>query len=236
VRVAVLADIHGNAAALEAVLEDLERVAPDRLLLNGDLLTLGPEPVETAALLRRLQAPSTRGNTDRWLAEAAAGRRAAGVTDEILENLRWTVGLLDPAERRAFSELPFALAAEPLRALLYHGSEAGDEQGVWPDTPAGEMPALFPGTPSGTVIVSHTHIPGERTQEALRVLNTGSVGFPFDGDTRACYLVLEGDPGSEPAPEWRRVAYNRERTLRAIREREVPMAARLAQRIQTGEF
>ena len=242
-KIAVLADIHGNAAALEAVLADLEAVRPDRVLLNGDLLAFGPEPEETVSLLRRLNAPSTRGNTDRWLADAAAGGRSAGVTDELDEHLRWTVARMDPAELRAFTDLPFALAAEPLPALLYHASAAGDEQAVWPNTPDGEIPGLFAATampgapPAGTFVVSHTHIAGERSQEAVRVLNTGSVGFPWDGDTRTCYLVLEGEPG-DPAPRaaWRRVGYDRQRTLAAIQSRGVPRAARLTAWIQTGEF
>jgi predicted phosphodiesterase len=236
-KLAVLADVHGNAAALDAVLEDLASLRPDRIFLNGDLLAFGPEPTETLALLRRLDAPSTRGNTDRWLADAAGGKRSAGVNDEIHESLRWTVDRLDPGDLRAFTDLPFALAAEPLPLQLYHASAAGDEEGVWPSTPDGEIPALFADTWVRTFVVSHTHLPGERLAGGLRVLNTGSVGLPYDGDTRACYLVLEGDPGQEAIQAtWRRVGYDKERTLRAIRERGVPRSARLVARIKTGEF
>lgn len=236
-RVAVLADIHGNAAALEAVLGDLLDVAPDRVLLNGDLLAIGPEPVETVALLRRLNAPSTVGNTDRWLADASRGRVSEGVPDELHESLRWTAAQLGTDDLRAFTQLPFALTAEPLAVHLYHASGAGDEQGVWPDTPDPEIPNLFPDAGVRTFVVSHTHLPGERRSGDLRVLNTGSVGFPFDGDTRASYLVLEGEPGeAEVRATWRRVGYDRQRALRAIRDRNVPMAARLTVRIQTGEF
>jgi predicted phosphodiesterase len=235
-KIAVLSDIHGNAAALEAVLEDLPGVAPDRVLLNGDLLALGPEPERTAELLRGLGAPSTRGNTDRWLAEAARSGHAPGAPEEVQESLRWSVAQLPPAELRGFTELPFALAAAPLPVQLYHASAAGDEQGVWPDTPEAEIPALFAGVPGSVFVVGHTHIAGERTGGDLRVLNAGSVGFPFDGDTRASYLVLEGDADGEPRPTWRRVAYDRELTISVIRARGVPMATRLIQRIQTGEF
>jgi predicted phosphodiesterase len=237
VRVAVLADIHGNAAALEAVLEDVSALSPDRILLNGDLLAIGPEPVETLALLRTMDAPSTRGNTERWLAEASSGGSSAGVSDELQANLRWTVEQLGEDRLRPFTNLPFALTAEPLPVHVYHASAAGDEQGVWPDTPDGEIPRLFPDPAVRTFVVSHTHLAGARSTGELRVLNTGSVGFPFDRDPRASYLVLQGEPGrAEVEATWRRVAYDRERTLRAIRERNVPMAARLATRIRTAEF
>ncbi len=235
-KLAVLADVHGNAAALEAVLADLEKARPDRLLLNGDLLAFGPEPEETVTLLRRLDAPCTRGNTDRWLADAARRGFAEGAPEEVQESLRWTAAQLLPVDLRSFTDLPFALVAEPLPVQLYHASAAGDEKGVWPDTPEAEIPSLFSSVPGRTFVVSHTHIAGERRGGELRILNTGSVGLPFDGDTRASYLLLEGEKEGDVGATWRRVAYDRQRAIAAVRKRGVPMAARLVQRIQTGEF
>jgi predicted phosphodiesterase len=236
VKLAVVADIHGNAAALEAVIEDLEKLRPDRVLLNGDLFAFGPEPEETVTLLRRLNLPSTRGNTDRWLADTARRGFAEGAPDEVQESLRWTVARLQPVDLRAFTDLPFALVGEPLPVQLYHASPAGDEKGVWPDTPEGEIPELFASVPGRVFVVSHTHIAGERRSGDLRVLNTGSVGLPYDGDSRASYLVLEGDGESDPSATWRRVSYDRERAVAAVKARDVPMGARLIQRIRTGEF
>ena len=111
-----------------------------------------------------------------------------------------------------------------------------DEKGVWPDTPEPEIPELFASVPGRVFVVSHTHIAGERRSGDLRVLNTGSVGLPYDGDPRASYLLLEGDREGDPTVTWRRVSYDRERAVAAIKARGVPMAARLIQRIHTGEF
>jgi predicted phosphodiesterase len=235
-RLAVLADIHGNAAALEAVLEDLQRAAADRLLLNGDLLAFGPEPEETVRLLRGLDTASTRGNTDRWLADAARHGFAEGAPEEVQESLRWTAAQLGPGDLRAFTDLPFALVGEPLPVQLYHASAAGDEEGIWPDTPEAEIPPLFASVPGRTFVVSHTHIAGERRSGELRILNTGSVGLPFDGDPRASYLVLEGEARGDVVATWRRVIYDRERAIAAVKKRGVPNSARLINRIRTGEF
>jgi predicted phosphodiesterase len=240
VKVAILADVHGNAAALEAVIADLETVRPDRVLVNGDLLAFGPEPEETAALLRRLGAPSTRGNTDRWLVEVALGEASGVPEGDVRDSLGWTVERMPATELRALRELPFSLSADPLPVVLYHASAAGDDEGVWPTTPDGDVPGLFAGAPHATLVVSHTHRAGERRAGGVRVLNTGSVGLPYDGDPRAAYLVLQGDDaggrGADVHAEWRRVEYDRERTLGALRDRAVPMAARLALRIRTGEY
>jgi 3',5'-cyclic AMP phosphodiesterase CpdA len=74
VRVAVLADIHGNLPALDAVLQDIDVVAVDAIVLNGDLAT-GPMPVETLDRLAELgdKAIWVRGNADRELVAAYDG-------------------------------------------------------------------------------------------------------------------------------------------------------------------
>ena len=72
-RVAALADIHGNLPALEAVLLDVEREKPDLIVFCGDVAS-GPMPSETIDLLRTLRgARFVRGNADRGLVEEFDG-------------------------------------------------------------------------------------------------------------------------------------------------------------------
>jgi hypothetical protein len=67
---AVLYDIHGNVAALEAVISDAERAGVTSYLLGGDYAALGPWPRETTELLELLPAVvRIRGNVERWLLE-----------------------------------------------------------------------------------------------------------------------------------------------------------------------
>ncbi len=63
-RVAALYDVHGVRAALEAVLAEVEREGVDAIVFGGDLF-LGPQPAETAALVRSVDASFVRGNCDR---------------------------------------------------------------------------------------------------------------------------------------------------------------------------
>ena len=73
-RVAVLADIHGNLPALEAVLRDVDAAGVDAVVLGGDLAD-GPMPAQTLDRLEELgeRAVWVRGNSDRWLADAFDG-------------------------------------------------------------------------------------------------------------------------------------------------------------------
>jgi predicted phosphodiesterase len=68
VRIAVVSDIHGNGAALDAVLRDLQRTSPDVVLHGGDLADAGSAPVEVVDRIRSLGWQGVAGNTDQMLA------------------------------------------------------------------------------------------------------------------------------------------------------------------------
>src|SRR5690349_387893 len=63
-RIAILADIHGNLDALDAVLADAATQEPDSYVFAGDLVMNGPRPAETLDRIVGLQSPAVIGNTD----------------------------------------------------------------------------------------------------------------------------------------------------------------------------
>src|SRR5688500_17274608 len=66
-KLGLIADIHGNLVALDAVLADLASDQVDRLVCLGDSALLGPRPAEVIARLRQLDCPSVLGNVDAWM-------------------------------------------------------------------------------------------------------------------------------------------------------------------------
>ena len=68
--IAVISDFHGNLWALQAVLQDLDRLGPSQVIVAGDLALGGPRPAECVELVRRRGYPAIRGNTDEWLSSA----------------------------------------------------------------------------------------------------------------------------------------------------------------------
>jgi predicted phosphodiesterase len=95
-RIAALSDIHGNVAALEAVIADITREKPDRVVIAGDLVLHGPEPVATVDMLRNLVADGAAiisGNTDIAVADfdyaAAFPWMTDGVPDAIVAASEW---------------------------------------------------------------------------------------------------------------------------------------------------
>src|SRR5437764_12874146 len=114
-RVAVLSDVHGNARALEAVLSDMGSV--DFVVANGDLLSFGPRPAETLALLQSLpKVLYVSGNNDRNLVERRWERHPKdGWEAEAFANLRWTADALGPEALEFVASWPFEqrLATDP---------------------------------------------------------------------------------------------------------------------------
>src|SRR2546430_16529216 len=78
-RVAIVSDLHGNRRAFEAVLDDLEQVAPDLILHGGDLAAGGAPPADIIDQVRSLGWPGVRGNTAEmlWSTESLAEYPAA---------------------------------------------------------------------------------------------------------------------------------------------------------------
>ena len=99
--------------------------------------------------------------------------------------------------------------------------------------PAADESELLAGVEAGWLVFGHTHV--QFTREAaggVRLLNPGSVGLPFDGDSRAAYALLHEDGRAEP----RRVGYDHEAAAAGARERMGPWAKTLARRLELARF
>src|SRR3954449_12431588 len=84
-RIGLIADIHGNAVALDVVLAELMREQVDEIICLGDVAALGPQPREVLRRLRKIGCPIVMGNTDAWLAawppDEAISREVFAITD-----------------------------------------------------------------------------------------------------------------------------------------------------------
>jgi len=224
-RVAVLCDIHGNLPALEAVLGDAAGADVSRYVLGGDYALFGGWPVETIARLRELEnARWIRGNGERWTAgldqpppdnpvvsgAIAAARRALG------DNLVTAMGEL-------------VSLSEDRDAIICHGSPPSDVRSFLPEG-ADDEAELLDGVHHARVIFGHTHLPFQRVSAVggIELVNPGSVGMPFDGDTRAAYALIHPDH----TVEHRRVEYDVSATVERLRALREPWAETAARRVE----
>jgi predicted phosphodiesterase len=216
-RLAVLADVHGNLPALEAVLLDIEQQDVDGIIAAGDYLTSGPSPVEVVRLLRSLDAWMIRGNAEGYFLSYRAGDAPeTWYKSYQWAGMRWSYQQLDSETLDFIARLPeervlapggSALdGATPIRVV--HGSPHSPSERLFPDADpialgwfreAGLLPpdrdpprlerTLDPiGEP--VLVCAHTHIPWVQGDGARLALNPGAVSLSFVGDARARYALL----------------------------------------------
>jgi putative phosphoesterase len=218
-RVAVLADIHGNLPALDAVLTEVEQAAPDAIVVAGDVAA-GPMPCETLDRLAGLggEIHFIMGNADREMVEAFDGVRDAG------DVIPWAAGRLDRARRDALASYVPTVSLDVGglgRVLLCHGSPRSDEEIITVLTGADRLAPMLAGVDEPTIVGGHTHRQFDRQVAGRRVINAGSVGMPYEGDAAAFWALLG------PRVELRRTAYDVEAAARIMRAAGLPDIDRL---------
>jgi len=209
-RVGLVSDVHGNAPALEAVLEAMPSV--DVLVHAGDVVGYGPHPEAVVDTFRRRGIRSIRGNHDRGIGsiETFADRYSETAT----RALRWTRDQLSNADRRYLTGLPEELTVADGRLRVVHGSPADPDEYVYP----GDIsPRLLDG--EDVLALGHTHQQVARGFADGLVVNPGSVGRPRDDDPTAAYAVLDLET---TALHLRRVEYPVAEVKQAIRRRGLP--------------
>lgn len=235
-RVAVLSDIHGNLTALEAVLADLRRASPDLVLHAGDLADAGSSPVEVIDRIRELGWPGVMGNTDEMLirpesleAFARQSSAPAALWEAIRAMAAATRSVIGADRLEWLGKLPMIQAHEALAVV--HASPASCWRAPAEDASDAELESMYGSPAQGIVAFGHTHRPGIRglPGHPSLLINTGSVGLPFDGDPRASYLILDG-----PTPSVQRVEYDLESELKALAACGLPGADWTARMLRTS--
>ena len=209
-RIAILADIHGNVPALEAVLDDITGQAVDEVLVGGDLVGRGPEGSKVLKRIRELGLEAIGGNHEDYLLDFRRGKipddwRGA---DEWAA-ARWMAAELDDEDVRYIAELPFSLGRPGLR--LVHGTPRTNREGIGPWTGDEALSAYSREVEEPVLVCAHTHRPMLREVADGLVINVGSVGLPFNRDRRAQYAIFTSGGAHGWLAELRQVDYDLQR-------------------------
>ncbi len=237
-RLAILADIHGNLPALEAVLADIPQHGVEGIVVAGDS-TAGPQQGEVLDLLRSLGSWQIRGNSENYLLALDAGAMPeAWSSSEQWATVRWSYQHLAREDLDWIASLPEQRTVRldgvaPIRVV--HGSLRGPSEHLFPDRhPAvmrlyreqgmtgsdQESPSLdrvLAHLEEPVLICGHSHIPWTQAGDGWLVLNPGSVGAPNNGDPRAQYALLTWQ-GEYWQARHRAIAYDLERIRVAYQE------------------
>lgn len=249
----LISDIHGNYAALQAVIADMEAQGATRIICLGDVVGYGPHPGECLDMVQRCGAV-LMGNHEEALLYGAENfnPRARKAIDWTREHLQ-TDGEQEVRERRWAILNNLKMHARVGNLLFTHASpRQPTREYVLPKDikNSQKMQEIFALIPH-VCFVGHTHVPGvfledlsyqhptelwggsyfiEPGEKAL--INVGAVGQPRDGDLRACYCLLDDDDG-QARVVWRRITYDIEATITAI-EANPNLDDHLAARLRKG--
>lgn len=229
---AIIADIHANLEALQAVLADIAAHQVGEIYCLGDIVGFGPNPRECVDLLADCSV-AVLGDHD--LAALGGQHQHLSQADPSLQWTRRQLALSatadDAVRRREFlAGLPRS-HREGDFLFLHGGPRDPVNEYLFPEDvchPA-KMQAVFSQV-DRYCFMGHTRIPGIMTEdlqflspdaidghwqldEHKALCNVGSVGQPRDGDPRACYVLLDGN-----SIRFRRVSYDIEQTIRKLND------------------
>lgn len=220
-KIAVIADLHANYVALQAVVEHISRWQPDQVIVLGDLVNRGSRPAECLEFVLQQQRNAgwllVRGNHEDYVIDQAASEDIkSGPSSEVHRPSYWTYqqlgGEVQPLQAMPFQQSLYDEYGRELRFV--HASMTSNRDGIYPETSdqavREKMHLNRKGFPRSPVVVcvGHTHRPFIRESDGLLLVNAGSAGLPFDRDERPSYARIFLQNGTWKA-SISRVAYDR---------------------------
>lgn len=196
-RLALLADIHGNLPALNAVLEDAKLAGVTDYLCLGDVANLGPNPSEVLDLIKQLNCPVIMGNTDYALISPLKISQAKDEASQFSHDLAtWCAAQLSDVQKRYVAQFQTShtMTIATKIILAYHGSPLSYNDYITAQTTDETLEQLL--TPVADLYIGgHTHEQFIRRFANARVMNPGSVGIAFykprNSDTFINFPVAE---------------------------------------------
>lgn len=215
-KLAVIADIHGNYRALETVLAELDGVNADKTWVLGDLAAHGPRPAECVTKIRELHEADKEnflvigGNTDRYLVRNSRMARKPATDAEAYqqyieqyeyenETFTWGTAQLGWENYEFLSKILGREVSQNVEGygivMGYHAIPGDDEYRIDPDTPDEEALDSVLDRPLRLGVYGHIHRQVNRDLGRVRLVNPGSVGLSFEAPGKAQYAVLTFDGG-----------------------------------------
>ncbi len=236
-RVAIIADTHGNALALEAVLADLRRQAPDLIVNLGDLVTGPYDPVGSADAQIALGCPTLAGNHERNLVEG----------DDSSGSVAFARPRLSATHLAWIASLPKTLLLADGDIFACHGSPAGGDMDYFLEDVGSGRAVLASGAhiaprlagigAARLVLCGHTHTPRIVQHGGVTIVNPGSIGMPAYADNNPVLHAIEtGSPHARyaiatrgPRGDWsvdlRAITYDWERAAQQAEAHGKPNVA-----------
>jgi putative phosphoesterase len=237
-RLAFLSDIHGNAVALDAVLEDINKRNPEKIIVLGDISYRGPEPKRALELVKSLNTDVIKGNADEWVVRGIKEGEVAETAFQMMNKERdWIYKRLDEEDIRYLDELPteMKLDVENMMIHAFHATPSSLFDVVQPFESDEALMDKMMKSEADLFVYAHIHKPFIRYIEGKCLMNIGSVGLPFDGLTKSSYAIVDIKEGSFQTSIVR-VSYDLEKVIKQYQEEDYPNSEQMIKVIQNGKI
>jgi putative phosphoesterase len=224
-KIAVFSDVHANAPALKAVVEDAKQKGAQEFWDLGDSVGYSPFPNEVLACFRQENVKSILGNYDqkvlafpvaqkKWRKEKAPAKYFS---------FQWASRCLSRIHKRYLRNLPEQrrMRRGGIRFLLVHASPLDSDEIVDAQTPLKRFLVLAKAACADVVLCGHSHFYLDKRIANTRFINPGSVGRSFDGKQRVSYAMLDIDRGKLTVKRYR-LSYDVEQNLTKMRQGKFP--------------
>ena len=234
-RIAFISDIHGNFTAFQAVLADINSQNVDQIVCLGDVVTMGPQPVEVLNKLKNMDCLFIKGNHD----AAVLNPEIAGqyeITHYLIPDLHWCRDQLSSDDLKfidSFKPTQDIQLPNGVNILAFHGSPLSPIDIIQSTTPVETLDVYFEKETADIFIGGHSHIQMQRRYGDKFILNSGSVGnvfkFVYTPGTVpsllpwAEYMIVSQSENSI-SMDSRRVYFDTDTLLQKVRESSLPGA------------
>lgn len=232
-RILLLADIHGNYPALQAIDQQLDAAGFDHIINCGDSLVYAPFANQTIKWLRQQRVISILGNTDQKVIRLLAGKKVKKpsnpekrimytTTAEALssDNRRYLCSLTTTARLKLRPDGKAPPAAK-IKLGIFHGSPADPDEFLFAYTPDARFNELAALTNCNIVTTGHSHSPYHKLVAGIHFINPGSVGRMFDGNPSASCATIN-IAGDAISVRHFRIAYAVDEVILKIRKENLP--------------
>lgn len=232
--IAVISDIHGYSLALDRVLNDIDSHDIEHIVVAGDLVESGPDPVGVLRRIEERNLISVQGNTDYDIAKQNRDSRLAA----------WTERQIGSVGRRYLLELPFEHRVTPPGAdspwqdlLVVHANPWDFNRAIQPDASQNDLDFLIGNTKAGVLAFGHIHIAYIRDLPNMTLIDVSAVGNPKDGDLRSKWGQLTWDSNDlKWSASLHYVEYPLEETEQQIRDSGIPKPEKRIKKLKEASY
>jgi predicted phosphodiesterase len=220
-------------------LADLKRQSPDVTVFLGDIINRGPQPKECLDLVRALHCTTVVGNHDNLHARfpRSEWKPQSRKSELNLRSFDYAMAHISDQDRAWLAALPRHLTLDFLgvQVELFHSTPHSEDEYVWPWARCEELDELRIDPETSLSLFGHMHHAFVRRATAHQVVNSGSVGIPFDGDNRAGYVLIDIEP-TGLGVQIRRIEYDVDRSIAAARQLQMPDIDAFTEAVTTARY